>query len=161
MMTKENKDLKKVLFRYYSDVLEEETVETMWAEIIDEEKGLYKLDNIPFYGPMIAAGDIFHALIDSDEEILVFDEVIEFSGNSVVQVILMDESFEIDILKSKLNEYGCELEVVNDRFFVVNIPAEISYLEVKNIFDEYENNEIIQYAEPVLSSQHQDDLNIS
>jgi hypothetical protein len=38
----------KILFRFYSDVLDEETVETMWASIIDKNKGLYKLDNIPF-----------------------------------------------------------------------------------------------------------------
>jgi hypothetical protein len=38
----------KILFRFYSDVLEEETVETMWAVIMDQEKGLYKLDSIPF-----------------------------------------------------------------------------------------------------------------
>ena len=40
----------KVLFRYYSDVLEEEVVETMWALPVDETAGLYRLDSIPFYG---------------------------------------------------------------------------------------------------------------
>lgn len=38
----------KILFRYYSDLLEDMVVETMWAEIIDLEKGYFKLDNIPF-----------------------------------------------------------------------------------------------------------------
>ena len=37
----------KILFQFYSDVLDRETVETMWAVIIDKEKGLYKLDSIP------------------------------------------------------------------------------------------------------------------
>lgn len=41
---------KKILFKYYSDYLDEVVSETMWAEIIDLEKGLFKLDNIPFLG---------------------------------------------------------------------------------------------------------------
>ncbi len=39
---------KKILFKYYSDYLEDTVAETMWAQIIDLEKGLFKLDNIPF-----------------------------------------------------------------------------------------------------------------
>ncbi|MFZ0596665.1 MAG: hypothetical protein WAM46_06765, partial [Flavobacterium sp.] len=31
----------------------------MWGEIIDLEKGHFKLDNIPFFGPLIATDDIF------------------------------------------------------------------------------------------------------
>lgn len=38
----------KILVRYYSKVLEEEIVETLWTETIDKEKGLYKIENIPF-----------------------------------------------------------------------------------------------------------------
>ena len=62
----DNNNSKKVLFRYFSDVLEEETVETMWAETIDEENGIYRLDSIPFYGPLIATDDIFYAEFDEN-----------------------------------------------------------------------------------------------
>ena len=57
----ENETHKKILFKYYSDYLDEVVSETMWAEIIDLEKGLFKLDNIPFFGPLIATDDIFYA----------------------------------------------------------------------------------------------------
>jgi hypothetical protein len=50
--------LVKILFRLYSTILEEMTVETMWAKVVDEDQGLYGLDNIPFYLPVIASGDI-------------------------------------------------------------------------------------------------------
>ena len=40
----------KILTKYFSDVLDEIVVETLWAEVVDEEKGWYKVDNIPFYG---------------------------------------------------------------------------------------------------------------
>ncbi len=67
-MTKIHDNYVKILFRYHSSVLDEWTVETMWAEIVDAEKGLYKLDNILFYGPLVATDDIVLAEYDDDEE---------------------------------------------------------------------------------------------
>ena len=58
-MTKKNNKYTKVLFRYHSNVLDETTVETMWAIKVDEKNGIYKLDSIPFYGPQIATDDEF------------------------------------------------------------------------------------------------------
>ena len=69
----------KILFRYHSDILDEVVVETMWSEIIDNEKGIYKLDNIPFYGPLIATDDVFHAKYDENEEAIVYRETIIIS----------------------------------------------------------------------------------
>lgn len=153
-------NLTKVLFRYYSDVLEDDVVETMWAEIIDDQKGLYKLDSIPFYGPMISCRDVFKATFDEVEKMLVFNEVFEFSGNSVIQIIIMNENFDKEILRKRLLEYGCESEGVNDKYFVVDIPSEIDYLEVKKMLEEFESKALIQFAEPVLSNQHFNDINI-
>ena len=34
----------KVLFKYHSNVLDELTVETMWAEVIDKDNGIFKLE---------------------------------------------------------------------------------------------------------------------
>jgi len=67
-------DYVKILFRYYSDVLEEETVETMWATIVDQEKGYYKIDNIPFYGSPVASDDIVFAEFDEVEQMLTYRE---------------------------------------------------------------------------------------
>ena len=39
----------KILFRFYSDVLEKWTVETLWATAVDVGKGWYRLDNIPLF----------------------------------------------------------------------------------------------------------------
>lgn len=62
----------KILFRYHSDVLDEEVVGTMWSEIIDLEKGIYKLDSIPFYGPLIATDDVFYAKYNENEEMVTY-----------------------------------------------------------------------------------------
>ncbi len=89
----------KILFRFYSDVLEEETVETMWANIVDHEKGLYKLDSIPFYAPLIASDDIIFAEYDEKELMLTYRNTIEYSGNSTVWVVVMDDSIEINEIR--------------------------------------------------------------
>ncbi|MCB0425183.1 MAG: DUF4265 domain-containing protein, partial [Mangrovimonas sp.] len=58
----------KILLRYYSSLLEEETVETLWANVVDEAKGHYKIDNIPFHGPLLASDDIVWAEYDDVEQ---------------------------------------------------------------------------------------------
>src|SRR6187431_401242 len=97
----------KILFRYRSDVLDEEVVETMWSEIIDLEKGIYKLDNIPFYGPLIATDDIFYAKYDENEEMVTYKETISISGNSILQVVLLKDNFDKEIIREKLRMMDC------------------------------------------------------
>ena len=68
-MTKKEDHFVKILTRFYSNVLDEWTVETMWAEVVDTHKGLYKISNIPFYAS-IASGDIVFAEYDETERML-------------------------------------------------------------------------------------------
>ena len=102
--TGENK-LVKILFRFYSDVLEQEMVEMMWAKVIDEVSGLYKLDNIPFYAPHIASDDIIYAEYDEDEERLTYRHTVEPSGNSTIHVIVMDANVDV----GELEQYSISL----------------------------------------------------
>lgn len=149
---------KKILFRYYSDLLEDTVVETMWAEIIDLEKGYYKLDNIPFFGPLIATDDIFYAEYDEDEERLVYKKTIETSGNSIVQVIILEKGFDKEIIREKLKAVNCESEGMNETLFAVEIIREVDYSVVKSILDEYVDLSIIDFGEPCLSEKHRADL---
>jgi hypothetical protein len=144
----------KVLFRYFSQVLEQETVETMWAIEIDKEKGLYKLDSIPFYGPNIAPDDIFYAEYDQNEEMLTLREVKEYSGSSVIQVILMKEPYEALDLREQLSSLGCITESLNERYFVTEVPPTVNYEPVKFFLSKLSEEGRIEYAEPVLSSVH-------
>ncbi|MDR6763478.1 hypothetical protein J2Y38_003699 [Flavobacterium sp. 2755] len=149
---------KKILFKYYSDYLEETVSETMWAEIVDLEKGLFKLDNIPFFGPLIATDDLFYAEFDEDEERLVYKETIENSGNSIVQVIILEKGFDKEIIREKLKAINCLSEGLNDNFLSVEVVRDVDYSIVRSILNEYESQEIIQYAEPCLSDKHRADL---
>jgi hypothetical protein len=148
----------KILFRYHSDVLNEEVVETMWSEIIDSEKGIYKLDNIPFYGPLIATDDIFYAKYDKKEETITYKETIEISGNSIIQVVILKDNYDKEIIREKLKEMNCLSEGLNEKFFAVEIKKDVDYLAVKHFLNEFSELEILDFAEPCLSKKHSDDL---
>lgn len=151
----EKNKLVKILFRLFSDILEEITVETLWAETIDAAKGLYKLDNIPFYLPSIACGDIVFAEFDEDEGMLTYREVVEYSGNSTVHIILFDNLPEINTLRKTFEELGCPSEKLHDKYFAMDVPANIDYNIVRAVLKELGDKEILSYCESCLSDEHQ------
>ncbi|CAD0007884.1 DUF4265 domain-containing protein [Flavobacterium salmonis] len=149
---------KKILFKYYSDLLEDTVVETMWAEIIDLEKGYFKLDNIPFFGPLIATEDIFFAEYDEDEERLVYRKTIESYGNSILQVVILEKGFDKEIIREELKLINCASEGLNETLFAVEVAKDTDYSIVKDLLSQYELQEIIEFAEPCLSEKHRTDL---
>jgi len=144
----------KILFQFYSDIFEEEMVETMWATIVDKNKGLYKLDNIPFYAPLVASDDIVFAEFDEQKQMLTYRKTVEYSGNSTIQVVLMHKSKDINSIRKTFEELGCVSEKVNDGYFSMEIPALVDYKFIKQRLDDLEQNEVIGYAEPCLADQH-------
>lgn len=148
----------KILFKYYSDLLEENVSETMWAEIIDLEKGHFKLDNIPFFGPLIATDDIFYAEFDENEEALVYRKTIESFGNSILQVVILEKGFDKEIIREELKSIHCASESLNETLFAVEVLKNVDYSIVKSLLSQYELQEIIEFAEPCLSEKHRADL---
>lgn len=159
MMTQDDNYVK-ILFRFHSDVLDEETVETMWAIIVDKEKGLYKLDNIPFYAPLVASEDIVFAEFDDIEQMLTYRKTIEYSGNSTVQIVLMDNSIDINQIREAFKELGCVSEKVNEGYFSMEVPSNVDYKKIKKKLDELETQETIGYAEPCLADGHSSQPNL-
>ena len=143
----------KILFRFFSNILDEWTVETMWAEIVDAEKGLYKLANIPFYAS-VSCDDIVYAEYDEDEERLTYRKTVEHSGNSTIQVIVTGENVAANDLREIFNSLGCESEKFNDGYFVMEVPANLNYKPIREKLEELENQEKISYAEPNLAKNH-------
>lgn len=144
----------KILFQFHSDIFDEEMVETMWATIIDRNKGFYKIDNIPFYAPLVASDDIVFAEFDEQQQMLMYRKTIESSGNSTIQVVLLDNSRDINYIRKTFEELGCVSEKVNDGYFSMEIPALVNYKLIKQKLNELEQSEIIGYAEPCLADQH-------
>jgi len=143
----------KILFRFFSDVLDEWTVETMWAKTVDSEKGLYKLSNIPFYAS-VSCDDIVFAEYDVDEEILTYRKTISHSGNSTIQVVVVNKDIATNDLREIFTAFGCDSEKFNDRYFVVEIPAKVDYNPIRQKLMELEKEGVIYYSEPNLSNNH-------
>lgn len=147
-----NQDVK-ILFKFFSNVLDEWTVETMWATTINAGKGLYKLDNIPFYA-CVSCDDIVFAQYDQDEEMLTYRKTIEHSGNSTIQVVVVNNKIPTNELREIFNNFGCESEKFNEGYFVIEIPAKVNYTPIRQKLIELEEENIISYAEPNLSNNH-------
>jgi hypothetical protein len=152
-MTLKDENLVKILFRLYSDVLDEWTVETLWAEIVDKEKGLYKIDNIPFYASIVS-DDIVFAEYDDKERMLTYRETVKFSGNSLIQVVIMDKSIVTNDIREIFNALECKSEKFNEGYFVIEILANKDYKPIKEKLTELQNKGFIDYAEPVISENH-------
>lgn len=153
-MTTKDEDYVKILFRFYSNILDEETVETMWATIVDKDKGLYKLDSIPFYVPLIASDDIVFAEFDEQEEMLTYRNIVEYSGNSTVHVVLLEKAQDINKIRKVFKELGCITEKLNEGYFSMEIPSTVDYKNIKAKLEELEKQEIIGYAESCLADGH-------
>jgi hypothetical protein len=120
------------------------------ATTIDEKKGWYKIGNIPFYGTLVASDDIVFAEYD-DEEMLTYRETVQSSGKSIVQVVIMNDSIEINDVRKIFEEMGCPYEKVNDNYFSMEIPANVNYLPIKMRLEKLEQTGTIGYAESCLS----------
>ncbi|WDF46864.1 DUF4265 domain-containing protein [Chryseobacterium sp. KACC 21268] len=147
-------NLEKILVRYYSDVLEEIVVETLWAEIINSNDGLYKIDNIPFYGPGFSSGDIVFAEYDEEEERITYRKIVEHSGNSTIQIVVLDENIDVMELRKEFEGLGCESEGMGNKYFVMEVPFNTSYSIIFKKLSELSDDEKIGFAELNISQKH-------
>ena len=144
----------KILTKYFSNVLDEIVVETLWAEVVDEGKGWYKIDNVPFYGAEFSCGDVVLAEYDEEEMCLVYRKVVEHSGNSTVQVVILEDGFDIESLREEFNELGFSSEKAGSSYFVLEIPFEKNYNIIYTKLLALQDKGLLDFAEPVLSEKH-------
>ena len=145
----------KIVFRFYSELMDQDMVETLWAEIVSEESGHYRIDSVPFYIPFIATDDIVAAEYDSDAEALVFVEKIKASGNSIVWVVIMSNVIKMEMIQQLMHDMDCESEAFGDRYFSMEIKAVTSYLKVRNKLLELKQEGLIDFQEAFISEEHQ------
>jgi hypothetical protein len=145
----------KILFKFYNDLLEQDMVETMWAGIVDVSMGHYKIDSLPFYTTLIATDDIVYAEYDDTEEMLLYKETVEASGNSTLWVVITNDATDIDDVMETFYELDCISEAISDRYFAMEVKAETNYLRIRDKLNELKSQKIIDYFEPCLSVNHQ------
>ena len=145
----------RILFRFYSELLEQDMEETIWADTTNENLGHYKLDSIPFYVPYIATDDVVHAEYDDSEEMLVYQEAVEASGNSTRGVERTKEDADIDEIREVFYNLNCLSDAISIHFFTMEVKAETNYHIVKNKLNELKAEGLIDYTEGCLSINHQ------
>jgi hypothetical protein len=150
-MIQQDDNYVKILFRFFSNILDEWTIETMWAQIVDKDKGLYKIDSIPFYAP-VASGDIIFAEYDNAEQRLIYRETVEPSGSSTIQVVIVDKAILTNNIRDIFTAFGCSSEKFREGYFVLEVPADKDYKPIKQKLSELESKGVLDYAEPVLSN---------
>ncbi len=74
----ENHQTVKILFRFHSEILDQEVTEIIRAETVNLEMGEYKILDIPFYTTGIATDDIVRAAYNDDEEMLLYQETFTY-----------------------------------------------------------------------------------
>jgi hypothetical protein len=150
----------KILFRFYSDILDQETSETLFGKVVNKEFGYYKIDKIPFYAPKLAIGDTVWAEHNQREGMLTYRKTVQHSGNSTVQVIIIDGGNEVDTICGIFENMGCRSAQLNPKYLALEVPAELDYFPVKLRLDKLAKDGIIGYAESCLSGKHKFDGNL-
>lgn len=78
----------------------------------------------------------------------------EASGNSTVQVVVLDSGTIINEIREMFDSLGYSSEKVSEGYFVIDVPHALHYEAVQNKLMELLNAGIIDYAEPCLSKKH-------
>ncbi|MGG5578496.1 DUF4265 domain-containing protein [Myroides sp. C15-4] len=147
-----------IAIQYHSEVLEKETEEILWGILVDQDQQLFQIDNIPFYGPELSCEDIVHAVYDEKEKRYQLVHIEQPSGNSTIQVMVLKEKYKREDLYNEILYAQTEIELVDDYYFVVNIPAQTDYKNVYAILAALEEEQVISFAEPNLSPKHSADI---
>lgn len=146
-----------IAIQYHSEVLEKETEEILWGIVIDADKNLFQVDNIPFYGPELSCEDIIYATYNEQEKRYKLEHIETPSGNSTIQVMVLKEKYNREDLYNEILYAQTEIELVDDYYFVINVPVKTDYKNVYAILAALEEEQIISFAEPNLSPKHSAD----
>jgi hypothetical protein len=134
----------------YKDLEGHLSEEIIWVVKIDDNS--YKVDNIPFYAPNLAMGDIIS--VENDQGVLYFDDLIETSGHSTIQIIFFDSKQSEKVI-NKLEQLGCQWEDMKGQpYFAVDVPSDIDYNRIKIFLDIQFKNQVLDYKEACLSENH-------
>ena len=145
----------RILFRFYSDLLEQDAEETLWALVSDHTMGYYRIDSLPFYVPLVATDDLVHAEYDEEKKALTYRQTIHASGNSTIWVVMTDDTVDVDEIRKLLHDMDCFSEAISDQYFSMEVKAGSNYLRIRDELNRLRSEGIIDYEEPCLSVNHQ------
>lgn len=139
----------KVVFRFFNTVLDEDYAESLWAQVVDQEQGLYRLDNVPFFVTSYALGDI--VLAEMEEGQLIVKGLEEESGNTTLQIMMMQADMKSDVQQA-LEKLGCDWEESHlPGYFSVNVPQIVKYAPIKRYLKQVKKQSVVIFREACLA----------
>ncbi|OQP40990.1 hypothetical protein A4H97_15430 [Niastella yeongjuensis] len=133
----------------YSSLEGATETESMWAEKIGD---YYKILNVAFFAPNIAYGDIVK--VEDDGGVLYFDELIEESGHSTIQMIIFDKDHQ-SMIENEILGFGCDWEGSHRKNYIsIDVPSEVSYVRFKEYLMEGQMENRWNFKEACLSQIH-------
>lgn len=122
--------------------------EGLWA-VPQGDGGRFLLDNIPFYAKGVSSGDVIRAASNERGE-LIFQEVLEASGNSTFRVYIFDES-QVQSVRDDLRSIGCPSELSEvSNLIAVEVPADRPIEPFLDYIVEAEETGKLEYQEATL-----------
>ena len=146
---------RKVKFTYHSKILGQVVNERLWCSIIDKEKGIYQLNNIPFFGMNFSLGDKIK-VFEIEGEGLIMEELHSRSGNTTAFVII-EPYIDFKKLLNQLQFKKFDYEIGQSRFIVVNIDYDKNINEFIEILTKI-NIEEKCFTFSCLSNKHKKEL---
>ncbi|WP_334127092.1 DUF4265 domain-containing protein [Empedobacter brevis] len=144
----------KVIITFY-DLENNISEEILWIE--PQNNDLYQVKSIPFFAPNIAYDDIIK--VEDDEGILYFDEIVQTSENSTIQVVFFKDEYVESTIK-EIELLGCSWEGMhNQKILAIDIPFNIKYARVREYLDKLFDIKILDYKEACLSEVHLKQIN--
>ncbi|MCJ8270674.1 MAG: DUF4265 domain-containing protein [Psychrosphaera sp.] len=131
----------KIRFELSQDEIGDGPIDTeaMWCLIVD--KG-FQIKNIPMFIEGISYDDVVETtLIERNRHRII--NTCQRSDNSTIWVVVYDDKYESEILKS-FREVGCSVEGGNpEGYFGVNVPYAVDIEKVYDLISNYSKKKII------------------
>lgn len=119
-------------------------IEGLWCA---PEGRYHRIDNIPFFAPGLACGDLIRTRAEGDQ--LWLEALIEESGHATVWAICRDEQMK-DEVRSSAASLGCSSELShNPRYVSIDVPPEVDRAAVRRMLDLGEQVGKWEFAEGV------------
>jgi hypothetical protein len=137
--------LKKIVFKLEQDQdgYPPAECENLWGAEVS--KGLFRIDNIPFFVRGISPGDIVS--VEEVESVLYFKALIQTSSTSVLRVFASKES-DVPGLRRHLRRLGCQSELSHiSRLFSVEVPQRVPVSLVIEFLKDQAAEEKLDYEE--------------
>lgn len=133
----------------YRDSQNQIAEERVW---IKAKGNYYEVRNIPFFAPNLALFDVI--AVEEDSENLYFDDLIEASGHSAIQIIFFKTDENKRVIQ-KLENFGCQWEgMYNEKYFSVDISPQLDYTLIKQFLEKEAFKGVLDFKEACLSTIH-------